>query len=209
MKLESSKLSGTRFAALFAAVALTCFAPLTVSAKPKDTAKAAAQADLKAPAAPVAPVDINAASEADLEKLPGVGAVTAKKIVAARPIQNAEGLAKAGLSKKTVEKITPLVTFGTAPAVAANPPPAAAPVKAAADKASEKVAKVTNKPATASQPVAPPAIPGSVWVNPESKVFHRADSRWYGKTKNGKYMTEEEAVKAGYRESKEKHKKAA
>lgn len=40
---------------------------------------------------------------------------------------------------------------------------------------------------------------GLVWVNTESKVFHREGSRYYGKTKQGKYMTEEDAVKAGYR----------
>jgi hypothetical protein len=43
-----------------------------------------------------------------------------------------------------------------------------------------------------------------VWVNPKTKGFHRQGDRWYGKTKNGKYMTEAEAVAAGYRESKEK-----
>jgi hypothetical protein len=46
--------------------------------------------------------------------------------------------------------------------------------------------------------------PGMVWVNPKTKVFHRQGDRWYGKTKNGKYMTEADAVAAGYRESKEK-----
>ena len=35
-----------------------------------------------------------------------------------------------------------------------------------------------------------------VWVNTETKVFHREGSRYYGKTKQGKYMTEDEAVKA-------------
>jgi hypothetical protein len=40
---------------------------------------------------------------------------------------------------------------------------------------------------------------GMVWVNTETKVFHREGSRYYGKTKQGKYMTEDEALKAGYR----------
>jgi hypothetical protein len=40
---------------------------------------------------------------------------------------------------------------------------------------------------------------GLVWVNTESKVFHREGSRYYGKTKQGKYMSEADAVKAGYR----------
>jgi len=43
-----------------------------------------------------------------------------------------------------------------------------------------------------------------VWVNTETKVFHREGDRWYGTTKRGKFMTEADAVKAGYRESKQK-----
>lgn len=39
---------------------------------------------------------------------------------------------------------------------------------------------------------------GMVWVNTDTKIFHRAGDHWYGKTKNGKYMTEAEAVKEGY-----------
>ncbi len=40
-----------------------------------------------------------------------------------------------------------------------------------------------------------------VWVNLDSGIYHKS-GRWYGKTKNGKFMTEEEAKKAGYRRSK-------
>jgi hypothetical protein len=38
-----------------------------------------------------------------------------------------------------------------------------------------------------------------VWVNTDSGVYHKSTSRWYGKTKQGKYMTEADAQKAGYR----------
>ena len=41
-----------------------------------------------------------------------------------------------------------------------------------------------------------------VWVNLSTKVFHREGDRYYGTTKTGKFMTEDEAVKAGYREAK-------
>jgi hypothetical protein len=41
-----------------------------------------------------------------------------------------------------------------------------------------------------------------VWVNTATKIYHREGDPWYGKTKHGKYMTEADAIKAGYRASK-------
>jgi hypothetical protein len=38
-----------------------------------------------------------------------------------------------------------------------------------------------------------------VWVNTDSGIYHKPGSRYYGKTKQGKYMPEADAVKAGYR----------
>ncbi len=38
-----------------------------------------------------------------------------------------------------------------------------------------------------------------VWVNTNSGIYHCPGTRWYGKTKQGKYMSECEAMKAGYR----------
>jgi hypothetical protein len=42
---------------------------------------------------------------------------------------------------------------------------------------------------------------GKVWVNLDSGVYHHG-GRWYGKTKNGKFMTVDEAKKAGYKAAK-------
>ena len=40
-----------------------------------------------------------------------------------------------------------------------------------------------------------------VWVNLDTGIYHKG-GRWYGKTKNGKFMTVDEAKKAGYKPAK-------
>ena len=59
-----------------------------------------------------------------------------------------------------------------------------------------------NARSSAANPKTSPARnAGMVWVNTESGVYHRPGTRWYGRTKQGKYMTEADAVKAGYKAS--------
>jgi len=149
----------------------------------------------KSPAA-AGKVDLNSASEADLDKLPGIGKATAKKIIASRPYQSVEDLSKAGVSKSTIDKIAPLVTTGPV-----APPPAAAPRASTAPPPSQKAAAPEVTKSAPVEAKTPPA-PGMVWVNTKSKVFHHEGDKWYGKTKEGKFMTEADALKEGYRPSK-------
>jgi hypothetical protein len=51
----------------------------------------------------------------------------------------------------------------------------------------------------AANPPAPGGGHGQVWVNTETGVYHREGSRFYGTTRKGKYMTEQDAIQAGYK----------
>ena len=60
----------------------------------------------------------------------------------------------------------------------------------------------SSKPVTISAAdIAAAKASGKVWVNLDSGVYHQG-GRWYGKTKNGKFMTLDEAKKAGYKAAK-------
>jgi competence protein ComEA len=202
-------------------------APAPAAAK-STAGKSAASAKPAASSAPAGPVDLNSASEKDLEDLPGVGPATAKKIISGRPYSSASDLSKAGVSAATIKKITPLVTVGNAPAVAASSQPAPSTSRSRSSSNSAATAPPPSNPPASSSPVpapapapaasAPPAAPtaaaksapqaqpspgsGMVWVNLDSGVYHKEGTRYYGKTKNGKYMSEADALKAGYRAAK-------
>jgi competence protein ComEA len=85
-------------------------------------------------------IDLNKASEKELESLKGVGPATAKKIIENRPYKSVDELSKAGVPAKTIESIKPLVTVGP-------PAPPAKPAKPAKEKAATKVDKPAEKAA--------------------------------------------------------------
>src|SRR6516164_2620122 len=67
---------------------------------------------------------------------------------------------------------------------------ATVPVNAPAEPA-------TSAPTTSRRAAAPPAGNGQVWVNTDSHVYHCPGTRWYGKTKQGTYMSEAQAQAQG------------
>src|SRR5512136_3093877 len=94
-------------------------------------------------------IDLNTASQKDLEEIKGVGPATAKKIIAARPYKSVDELKKAGLSAKQIDSIKPYVTVGAAPAAApaAKSAPAAPAAAPAAKRAPAPAAPVAAAPA--------------------------------------------------------------
>jgi competence protein ComEA len=58
-------------------------------------------------------LDLNTASDKDLDSLPGVGSATVKKIVAGRPYSSFDDLKRAGVSQSQIEKIRNLVTISS------------------------------------------------------------------------------------------------
>jgi hypothetical protein len=76
-----------------------------------------------------------------------------------------------------------------------------------ASTSKKKAAEAT--PAPTDSQIADAKAKGMVWVNTHSKVYHQADSRFYGKTKHGKFITEDEAKTAGFKAAKESTAKRA
>ena len=95
---------------------------------------------------------------------------------------------------------------------AASPSPAESPTASPKAKPTPKKAKAERKAHPAASPVPagrttdeavnPPAPGGGlhqVWVNTQAGVYHSERSPLYGTTGKGKYMTEQDAIRAGYK----------
>jgi Helix-hairpin-helix motif len=156
-----------------------------------------------------AKININTATQSDLAGLPGMSKKKADKAIAGRPYSSAADLSKSGLSAKQIRKITPLITFESGPALvgasspAATPGSAETPVTATTPSVHKsRSSSAAGSSASEGTTAQTPPQPGMVWVSRRSKVYHVQGDRWYGKTKHGEWMTEADAIKAGYRKAK-------
>jgi hypothetical protein len=185
---------------------LVCMATSQSLAAQKEASRSAKNGSEAAASRSQGKVDLNSATEKDLDALPGIGPASAKKIITGRPYSSVADLSKTGIPAKTIEKITPLVIV--TPSVGANnqnanTTPRGSP---ASNGQLPPAAPRTPPPAKNSSPEQPPNSAGTVWVNLDSGVYHYPGSRYYGKTKNGKYMPETEAVNGGYHAAKNERK---
>ena len=67
--------------------------------------------------------------------------------------------------------------------------------------AQQAPASKTASVAPSASDIAAAKASHKVWVNLETGIYHKG-GRWYGKTKNGKFMTPDDAKKAGYKPAK-------
>ena len=113
-----------------------------------------------------------------------------------KPSDSASNSSSASTQGSGSKPAGPTSTQAAPPGPATSPGPAAKPTANSAPAATQQAPPA--KPA-AGQQARPANGGGLVWVNTESGVYHKPGTRWYGKTKKGKYMTEADARKAGYK----------
>ncbi|CAN5880271.1 N/A [soil metagenome] len=94
----------------FVIMGIVASAPVAAQEKP-------AARPVKAAAAPAAPVNLNTATQAQLETLPGIGAASAKRIIEYRDkngkFKKVEELMNVkGIGEKSFLKLKPMITVG-------------------------------------------------------------------------------------------------
>jgi len=166
-------------------------APAATASKKKHGGKNAAAEAMPAPAAASATAGASPAGATGQCK-DGSYSTAASKKGACRGHQGVkEWYASADAASPAA---APVAAAATAkPSVAAAAPVAAAPAAVAPAAATTK--STYTPPAAA----APGGGTGLVWANKGTKVYHCQGDRWYGKTKEGAYMSETDAKAQGYR----------
>jgi len=103
------------------------------------------------------------------------------------------------------KKVASATANGTKKAVSATAEETKKVASGASDAAKNSTARIgggVRRAASASaDEIASAKASGKVWVNTDSGVYHK-NGQYYGTTKQGKFMNEQDAVKAGYRQAK-------
>lgn len=157
-----------RALALSVSVAIVLAAGRDSAVSAQTASTRAQQPPAKGKATTPARLDLNRATDEEMvEKLPGVGLVTARKIVAGRPYARVDDLAKAGVPERTIEAIRGLVTVGPPATATLIPAPRLQP---AMPKGTTSAAK-TGDPKSATKAAKPKAAtPGRGGLKPGQLV---------------------------------------
>jgi hypothetical protein len=100
-------------------------------------------------------------------------------------------------------KLKSILTVALAAALSIAVPASAQAPKSADQPKSTPTKKAADATAAPSdKDIADAKAKGMVWVNTSTKVYHK-DGEFYGKTKKGKFMAEDDAKKAGNRMAQE------
>jgi hypothetical protein len=91
-----------------------------------------------------------------------------------------------------------ILTSAALTAALSLPFAAVAQTPAPAPKTATTKAKA-GAPTTAE--IADAKVKGLVWCNTNTKVYHLSDSKYYGATTHGKFMTVDDAKKAGFKQA--------
>ena len=151
-----------------------------------------------------APVDLNSATADELEALPGIGKATAKKIIEHRPYARKDELVeKKIVSRGTYDKIRDRVVAHGGAADKSRGAQTTDHTRGSAGGQSSVGARDGGAVSASPRQTTQRESARKVWVNTATGVYHREGDVWYGKTKQGEYMTEDEAIRVGYRLSKQ------
>jgi len=102
---------------------------------------------------------------------------------------------------KTIGLLILSVALTAAPAIYKNAFAQPAPTKDTKTTKSTSAKPSETTTAPSDKEIADAKAKGMVWVNLSSGVYHK-EGKFYGKTKKGKFLSEDDAKKAGYHEAK-------